>query len=137
MSARRAGTLRTRNGASLHVVGCTEGVAGRFRSSPGRGSARRPLPACRRDLFAARVENGPRFLHGLRCESRVLDLVVAPLERVLVLGPHALEDGEELFRPCVALVMLNPGPTVHVALDLPPGAHNVQGEPAVRDPIDG
>src|SRR6266568_279666 len=91
----------------------------------------------RRGRLAARVEDRPWLLHGFRRESRVFDRVIAALERVLVFGPHSLENCQELFRTRVAFVVFYPRSTVLAALLLPPCAHDVQREAAVGDLIDG
>src|SRR6266571_2646929 len=89
------------------------------------------------EILVARVEDRPWLLHGFRRESRVFDRVIAALERVLVFGPHSLENCQELFRTRVAFVVFYPRSTVLAALLLPPCAHDVQREAAVGDLIDG
>src|SRR2546430_3349335 len=89
---------------------------------------------CSSDL--AGVERRPGPLNGLRRKARILDRVVTALERELFPCPHSLQDREELFGAGISLVVLHPCAAVLVTFGLPPRAHHVESEAAVRDPID-
>src|SRR5438552_18692413 len=86
----------------------------------------------RRRRLTACVKRWPRLLDRLGVEAGVLDLVVAAGERVLGSRPHPLQDADELSRSRVPLVVFHPCAAVLVALLLPPGAHDVEGEAAAR-----
>ena len=90
-----------------------------------------------RGRVAALEDLGVRVGHRLRLQVEVVEAVEVAAEVEAVLGPDAAQRADELLRPAIALVMLEPGLAHRGELALEPAADHVHAAAAVRELVGG
>ena len=78
-----------------------------------------------------------RLLQRLGFQGVVAEAIEVAGEAEVVLGPDALEGADEFLGTPIALVMVEPGLADAVEFALEPAGHQVDGDPAVGELVDG